>query len=658
VRAGQRWRLRARLRQPHGTLNPEGFDAELWLFEQGLRATGSVRGGDLLEDGWAPVERLREGVRDRLLLAVAPPAAGALAALAVGDQAAIDSGGWEVFRDTGVAHLMSISGLHITMLGWLGGAAFGALWRRSERAALHVPAPLAARWGGVAIAWAYALLAGWGVPARRTVLMLAGTALLRTAGLDWPAPLVTMAAMVPVTALDPWALLQPGFWLSFAAVGLLMVSEPVRGAGHADEPAPAAAGETGHVRRTLRAAGVRLRSGVRAQLVATIGLAPLTLAAFQQVSVVGLLANLVAEPWVTLVVVPLALVGIVVPLAWSLAALALQPLLALLGAFARWPFASVHVAAAPAWGLAAGLAGGVVLVLPLPWRVRALGLPLLLPLVAPFVARPPPGRFELLAADVGQGSAVLVRTQAHLLLFDTGPRNGAGSDAGQRVLLPLLHARGEARVDTLVLSHADADHVGGARAILERFPVLELRSSLADDDPLRRGAPPHVRCVAGQSWSWDGVAFAVLHPLASDYRPGAKTNTVSCVLRVVDAAGTSALLTGDIEAPQEAALAARAGPALRSDILLVPHHGSRTSSSEPFLAAVHPRIAVIQVGYRSRYGHPAPEVVARYAAHGIPVVRTDRCGAWDWQASEAHCTRSVRRRYWQWQESSFPAVAH
>jgi competence protein ComEC len=318
----------------------------------------------------------------------------------------------------------------------------------------------------------------------------------------------------------------------------------------------------------------------------------------------------------------------------------------------------VHVAAAPTWGLAAGLAGGAVLVLPLPRRVRALGLPLLLPLVAPFVARPPPGRFELVAADVGQGSAVLVRTQSHLLLFDTGPRNGPDSDAGRRVLLPLLWARGEPRVDTLVLSHADADHVGGARSILDRLPVLELRSSLADDDPLRRGPVTHVRCIAGQSWAWDGVRFVVLHPLASDYRPGVKTNAVSCVVRVSDAAGRSALLTGDIEAPQEAALAARAGAALRSDVLLVPHHGSRTSSSETFLSAVRPGVAVIQVGYRSRYGHPAPEVVARYAARGIAVVRTDRCGAWTWSLEGTRCTRSVRRRYWQWQESSPPAGSH
>jgi competence protein ComEC len=677
LQAGQRWRLPVRLRRPHGAMNPDGFDAELWLFDQGLRATGTVRGeGRLLATSWAPIENARQWVRDRLMLVGdepgMAPTSGALAALAVGDQAAISGPGWEVFRNTGVAHLMSISGLHITMLGWLGGAAVAALWRRSDRAALWLPTPVAARWGGVGVAWLYALLAGWGVPAQRTVLMLVGTAVLRSAGLNWPSSLVALVAMVPVTLLDPWALLQPGFWLSFAAVGLLMVSEPVR--------AGAVAGATGHARDVdgeredavagrpsppvpmdslrmiaalVRRIAAELRKGLRAQVVASIGLAPLTLVAFQQVSLVGLLANLVAEPWVTLVVTPLALLGIALPPLWHLAALALGPLLWLLTWLARWPLASVHVATAPGWALAAGLAGGALLMLPLPWRVRLLGLAMLPPLLWPFVARPRAGQFELVAADVGQGTAVLVRTRAHLLLFDTGPRFGEDSDAGLRMLLPLLQARGEPRVDMMVLSHADADHVGGAQSILDRMPVDALRSSLAPDNPLRANPLPHRACAAGQHWAWDGVAFMLLHPFPSDYRPGAKTNALSCVLRVAGSDGASALLTGDVEAPGEQRLVAqaRADPAagLRSQVLVVPHHGSRTSSTDAFLDAVRPRVAVIQVGYRSRYGHPAPDVVARYRAHGIEVVRTDQCGAWSWSDGQARCTRAWRRRYWHWQ---------
>jgi competence protein ComEC len=634
-----------------------------------------------------------------------------------------------VFRDTGVAHLMSISGLHITMLGWLGGAAIGALWRRSERATLAWPAPAAARWGGVGVAWLYALLAGWGVPAQRTVVMLAATAVLRGAGLSWPPALVTLAAMLPVTLLDPWALLQPGFWLSFAAVGLLMMSAPARAVGGVVERSGGGDGRGGgkgvvrggggdgrgdavdsadvpaneppggwfaRLASALRAGigrlGAELRGGVRAQVVATVGLAPLTLVAFQQVSPVGLLANLVAEPWVTLVVTPLTLLGIVLPPLWTLAALALKPLLWWLAWLARWPYASVHVATAPAWSLAAGLVGGAVLMLPLPRRLRGLGLALLPPLLWPFVARPAPGRFELVAADVGQGTAVLVRTHAHLLMFDTGPPLGDDNDTGRRLLLPLLQARGEPRIDTLLLSHADADHVGGAQSLIDRLPVEALRTSLSPGHPLRANPIPHTACLAGQRWTWDGVRFAILHPFPADYRPGAKTNALSCVLRVVGADGRSALLTGDVEAPGEGRLVARARLApeadrdrrclggdggdgggggsrrdggsanddrcddarLRSDVLVVPHHGSHTSSTDAFLDAVHPAVAVIQVGYRSRYGHPAPDVVARYRAHGIPVVRTDHCGAWTWAEGQAACTRDRRRHYWQWQGADEP----
>ena len=689
LRAGQRWRLPVRLKRPHGAMNPDGFDAELWLFDQGLRATGTVRGnGRLLQTAWAPIEDARQWVRDRLMLSGGPDdaaATGALAALAVGDQAAIAGPGWEVFRNTGVAHLMSISGLHITMLGWLGGTAVGALWRRSERAPLWMATPVVARWGGVAVAWGYALLAGWGVPAQRTVVMLAATAALRGAGLNWPASLVALASMVPVTLLDPWALLQPGYWLSFAAVGLLMVSQPARVSTGRAVAARSLADDRAHAGEDVRDAprahplaragargvarllelgcrlGGELRGGLRAQLVASIGLAPLSLVAFQQVSLVGLLANLVAEPWVTLVVTPLTLLGIAFPPLWHLAALALTPLLWFLVWLARWPFASVHVATAPGWALVAGLAGGALLMLPLPWRVRLLGLPLLPSLLWPVVARPVVGRFELVAADVGQGTAVLVRTHAHLLLFDTGPRFGDDNDAGQRMLLPLMQSRGETRVDTLVLSHADADHVGGAQSVIDRMPVLEMRSSLSAGNPLRANPLPHTPCLAGQSWVWDDVRFTLTHPFQGDYRPGARTNAISCVLRVVDRRGASALLTGDVEAPGEARLVARAranplDPAatLRSDILVVPHHGSRTSSTDAFLDAVRPAVAVIQVGYRSRYGHPAPDVVARYAAHGIPVVRSDHCGGWLWDGEQARCARAAQRRYWQWQGAPEP----
>jgi len=636
LRAGQRWRFTVRLKQPHGSVNPNGFDYELWLFEQGIRATGYVRAthgaaAERLDEaaGYA-VERARQAIRDAISARVEDPrAAGVLAALAVGDQAAIERGDWDVFRATGVAHLVAISGLHVTMFAWLAGGLIGWAWRRSERLVLRCPAPLIARWGGLVAAAGYALLAGWGVPAQRTVWMLATAALLATLGVRWPWPLVLLSAAVVVTALDPWALLQPGFWLSFVAVGLLIVSAPAQ--------AEAPAGWRARFVATLR-------SGLRTQAIATLGLAPLTLVFFQQVSLIGFVANLVAIPLVTLVVTPLALLGVLLPPLWQLGGWVVQALVHGLAGLASWPGAVWTAAIAPPWAQAAGLLAGALLVLPLPWRLRLLGVPLLLPLLWPLPPRPAEGGFELVAADVGQGTAVIVRTREHLLVYDTGPQYSRDTDAGQRVLLPLLRTRGEQRVDLLVLSHRDIDHVGGAASVLAGLPVERMLGSLEPSHALRSQGVPFDDCAAGRQWRWDGVAFEVLHP-----RPGAndaKPNALSCVLRIIDARGRSVLLAGDIEAAQEAALVAAHGDALASEVLLVPHHGSRTSSTDGFIQAVAPRLAVVQAGYRNRFGHPAPDVVQRYAARGVGVVHTAMCGAWRWYGDETTCEREAAARYW------------
>ncbi len=646
LRAGQRWRYTLRLRRPHGNLNPHGFDRELQLFEQGLRATGTVRDAPppqrLGEGGGHRIERARQDLRDAIETRVPDRrAAGVLAALAVGDQSAIERDDWDLFRATGVAHLMSISGLHVTMFAWLAGGLVGWAWRRSPAAMLRLPAPLAARWGGLLVASAYAVFCGWGVPAQRTVWMLAFVTALGALGVAWPWALVLLGAAVLVTALDPWALLQPGFWLSFAAVGLLMASAPATPA-----PGAFATGWRGWPARLAAAT----RGGLRTQLVATVGLAPLGLLFFQQVSLVGLLANLVAIPLVTLLITPLALLGSLAAPLWNLAAALLQGLTAWLAALAALPNAVWVVPAAPGWAQAAGLLGALLLVLPLPWRLRLLAVPLVLPMLLPPLERPAPGRFELLAADVGQGTAVLVRTATHLLVYDAGPQYTRESDAGQRILLPLLRARGETRIDTLLLSHRDADHVGGAAALLAALPVGELLSSLEPGHALLAHAPAARRCEAGQAWDWDGVRFELLQPPARAYDDGAaRPNGLSCLLKATAADGRAVLLAGDIERAQELELAATQPAALRSDVLIAPHHGSRTSSTAELLAAVAPHTAVFQAGYRNRYGHPAADVLARYRRAGIAIVTSPRCGAWRWRSHEpltGVCERDAARRYW------------
>ncbi|WP_422085932.1 DNA internalization-related competence protein ComEC/Rec2 [Variovorax sp.] len=637
LHAGERWQLAVRLKAPHGNVNPFGFDGELWAWEQGIQANGYVRTGardaapKRIAVTWLhPVERAREAVRDAIFERVPDRArAGVIAALVTGDQQAIDRADWDVFRATGVAHLMSISGLHVTMFAWLAAHVVGWLWRRCPRLMLGLPAQQAALVGGVLLAGLYALFSGWGVPSQRTVWMLATVALMRLTGRRWPWPHVWLLTAAVVVAIDPWALMQAGFWLSFVAVGVLFATD----ASVPGEP--------------RARASARLLGFFREQWVITLALAPLSLLLFQQVSLVGLLANAVAIPWVTLVVTPLAMLGVAIAPLWDAAAWAVRALSVLLQWCAGLPLTTLSMAAPPWWMAACGVIGGALLVMRLPWSLRAVGLPFLLPILLWQAPRPAAGEFELLAADIGQGNAVLVRTATHSLLYDTGPRYSLESDAGHRVLVPLLRAHGE-RLDMLLLSHRDTDHTGGAQAVLAMQPQAELRSSIEAAHPLQASHPAQ-RCEAGQRWRWDGVDFEVLHPVADDYQAFTiKPNSVSCVLRIGNGRA-AALLVGDVERMQESALIART-PDLRADVLLVPHHGSKTSSSETFLDAVQPRIALVQAGYRNRFGHPAPEVAARYAAHGVRLVDSPRCGAAHWrstQPADVACERERHERYWR-----------
>ena len=646
LRAGQRWAFTLRLKAPHGSRNPHGFDYELWLWDQGVQATGYVRSTSadapprLLGEAAAyPLARLRQQVRERIEARVPDPAvAGLLAALVVGDQSAIERGDWESFRAAGLAHLVSISGLHITMFAWAAMALAGWLWRRSGRLCLWLPAPRAAWVTGMVLAVAYSAFSGWGVPAQRTCAMLVLYGALRWLGVRWPWPLVWLFSAAWVLALDPWALLQAGFWLSFWAVALLFASEGAQSLRR-----------TGPI-TVWRLVTEHLRGLAHAQWVVTLGMAPLTLLLFGQVSLVGLLANALAVPWVTLVLTPLAFAGLVLPALWDAAALAGQVFLDGAHALAAWPVATLALPVAPWWLLVPALAGALAMVLPWSRPLRLAGAPLLACIVIWQPPRPPPGEFAVLVADIGQGNAVLVQTAHHTLLYDSGPRYGLDSDAGNRVLLPLMQTLG-LRLDLLVLSHRDSDHTGGAAAVLAAQPWLPVLSSVDPAQGLLAQARLQ-RCEAGQSWDWDGVQFEVLHPQPPDYVGAAgvriKSNALSCVLRVSNGRST-VLLTGDIERAQEAALLRRGAP-LHADLLLVPHHGSKTSSGAAFIEAVKPRWALVQSGYRNRYGHPAPPVLARYRDQGIVVVDSPHCGAMLWRSIQAgvlECERDRSPRYWQ-----------
>lgn len=649
-RPGERWALPVTLKRPHGTQNPGAFDAERWFLDQNLGASGSVsaahRGAvqrlGTVAAARASPEAWRAALRERIDAHVQQPAlAGLVAGLTIGDQSAVDAADWQLFRAAGVAHALSISGAHITVFAAMAAPVAAWLWKRWPRGCLIWPASWVGIWVGWALALAYALLAGWGLPAQRTVAMLAVVALARTGGLNWPAMGVWLAAASPIVVWDPWAVSQAGFWLSFAAVGLLLLAGVASPPPGSSQHHPSAGRSLWRPQAWLQTAW----KACRAQVVTAVGLAPLAAVCFGELSVVGVVGNLVALPWITLVLTPMCLLGLLWPPIWTLLPAIVDPLRALMGWLVSIPGAVVTVPATGMGVLGMALMGACLALMRLPAGLRASGLVLMVPLLLPPPRLPAHGEVQVWAMDVGQGTAVLVRTRAHALLLDAGPAWGEGRDAGDRVVLPVLRHLGVRRLDELVITHRDLDHAGGAASVLRGMPVSRLRSSLEPQHPLRRFPVPHEACRRGQSWQWDGVQLQVLHPFG-DEAPGAKPNTLSCVLRIEDRWGRSLLLTGDIEREQEEALVRIDAQGLRSDGLVVPHHGSRTSSTESFLRATAPRWAVAQAGYRNRYGHPATAVVQRYGSLNIPLLSSPWCGALRWDGAEPECWRQIRQRHW------------
>ena len=614
---GEHWSLTVRLKRPRGLANPHTFDFEPWALERGIRATGYVRpkagaARGAIVDGWPyTLHRWRAQVRDAMLAHLGDARLrGVLVALAIGDQDAIGADDWEVFWRTGVGHLMSISGLHITMLAGLGYLLMHALWARLPALALRVPARDAAIVAGTLAAGAYSLMTGYAVPAQRTFVMLAAVALCVLAGRHGSPSRVLAAAALAVLVVDPWAALAAGFWLSFGAVAAIFYVMALR------------TGRPG-----------RWRIAVSEQVAVTVLMLPMLVALFQEVSLVSPLANAVAIPVVSLAIVPLAIAGAFLPLPGLLDAahLIMAGLMTPLEALAAWPAAMLESHAPRPWAVAAAVVGCAWLLAPRGVPMRAAACAWLVPLFAVVPPRPAWGEAWLDVLDVGNGLAVVVRTAGHALAYDAGPTWSAEADGGSRIVTPFLRGEGVHRLDALVVSHADDDHAGGAISLAAARAPAWLLSPLDPAHALHIVFDDSRRCIHGERWSWDGVAFAVLHPAADVYdeapqRRIRKENDRSCVLRVAAARG-AALLTGDVEARAEGEMLARDRHALRAEVLLVPHHGSKSSSTPQFLEAVAPALGVVSVGHRNRFGHPHATVAARYAARGIELRRTDREGA-------------------------------
>ena len=630
IEPGSHWRLFARLKRPRGVLNAGGFDFEKNALAQRIAATGYVRDpfkSQRLTAGTG-IDAWRNQLSARIAQALPGDHARFVQALAIGDTRGLSDSDWEILRATGLTHQIAISGPHVGMVAGLGALLVLALYRLFPSVGRWLPRPQAAGVGALVFAFGYTALAGFALPTVRTLLMIAVVVIARWQRRVQSGAQAIALALIAVLLVDPLSVLAPGFWLSFVGVGWLLWCLP-----HGTE------------------AGW-WRSFLDAQGVAVLGLLPLTIWFFGQASLVGPLANLIGIPVIGLGVVPLALLGLLLlPISpwaaqavWNLSAGLMDGLWWCLERMAHWPWAIAWLPEPSLLAMALACVAVFWLLLPRGIPGKPLAVLLLLPLLWPQLDLPAPGAAQVTVIDVGQGLSVLVRTHEHVLLFDAGPHSPRGLDFGEAAVVPALRAAGVSHLDLLIVSHGDNDHSGGMKAVQRAFAPLPTLASegwhAPDAQPCRRGA----------HWRWDGVEFRFLHP-PGDY-PYLR-NDSSCVLRI-EVGGHVALLPGDIGHWVETRLVHEQAALLRADLLLVPHHGSATSSSPDFLAAVAPKWAVFSTGAENRFGLPHPQIVARYRASGATLLDTATTGGLRFRLDQTG-TRLItaRRRDWPryWQQN-------
>lgn len=631
---GSHWQLRVRLKRPHGVSNPGGFAYEKWAFAEAIQAKGYVVAhadntslaathSTHRVNQWR--QHLAEKIDQQLKKA---EFSGMIKALVIAHRGDLSVKQWQILRDSGTSHLLAISGLHVGMVASACFFLSGWLWRCWARGCLYVPAPIVSAIAAILSALVYAALAGFSIPTVRALVMVSILMLgILVRRLIQPWQSFAMALFI-ILLLQPTAVLSVGFWLSFGAVFIIFYTMQGR------------IGESS-----------QLRSLLRMHIVMLVAMLPLSLWFFQQHSLVSLFANAVAIPWVSMVVVPLSLLGSLLFLVNdALAGLVLQ--MAETALAGVWPFltwlvglpASVYVnaVASPLQLLSVSVAL-LLLLAPKGWPGRSLGFIFLLPLWCWQLPTPAHGDLWYTQLDVGQGTATIIRTAQHVLIYDTGPSQGVHSDSGSRVLIPFLRSQGIKAVDTLIISHGDNDHSGGAASLLTAYKAQDVLTS----EPKRFSQHHASLCLAGQKWHWDGVDFDILHP---DKHYLGRGNNSSCVLRI-RVGDIRLLLVGDIERPAEVYLLKKADD-LKADVLLAPHHGSKSSSTLAFVKAVSPRYVLYSTGYRNRYHFPNKSIQKRYDDHGAIALDTAKSGAISMKITagkpliypEEH--RVALRRYW------------
>jgi len=644
LETGQGWQFTVRLKPAHGSLNPGAFDYESWLFAQRIRATGYVRTKQPVvalsgKSRLFAVNAFRADLAQFIDTQVSGPRRGILAALGVGIRRDLSPTDWQLLQDTGTIHLVAISGLHLGLVAGLFYFLGSLSWRYLGLRWVPIPAQKMGAISSVLAGLVYAALAGFSIPTTRALWMLITAALILLSNRNTPLRFNFGLVLAVVLLIDPLSPLSVGFWLSFGAVAVILYASQTQ-----QSPTP----QMLFKQRVI----LKLKGYGLIQLAILVGLAPILLLTFQKLSLVSLLANVLAIPVVGLLVVPLVLLGMAAyavgglgfaQTLFSWAEVILEWLWQILEMMAHWPWAVWQQSAPPIWAVLMALIGACLLLLPRAFPGRWIGLVWMLPMVLVKPPQPEPGEAWLTVLDVGQGLASVIQTATHTLVYDVGPAYPSGYDTGKDVILPFLRHQGLGRVDALILSHDNADHIGGLQAVLDGLPVGT--GWVGEPDKLQPIYPGSQACLAGTSWQWDGVGFRFLHPQPGS---GFDDNNASCVL-LVEAKSGSILLTGDIEKQAEARLL-EANPALQVAVLLVPHHGSRTSSTAAFLDQLKPRIALITAGYWNQFHHPHKAVVARYISREIQLENTADTGALQVKLSqnklELSRYRQQHARYW------------
>ncbi len=608
LHVGEQWNFHVHLKKTYGTMNPGGFDYEAYAFQAGIRANGYIVENEkntLVDSHWYhyPIDRVRELLAEKIATNLpATQTSPWITALVIGERHDIDEKDWQVLRSTGTNHLMAIAGLHIGLMAALAHFFVAGVWRRFPYLVNKFPAVHAGAIAALSVALIYSALAGFSIPTQRACLMLTFFLLALLMRKNIGAWYAWSCALLCILLINPLTVLTESFCLSFGSVALIIYGVSGR----------------------ISPKGWWWQWG-RIQWVIALGLVPLSIALFQQCSLISFAANSIAIPWVGFLVVPLSLLGSFLFIFSNHAAafvlILADKILSILWLVLTWfshlPNVVWYQTVPHLWMLIAAIIGIIFLLFPVGFPGRYFGIVWLLPLALYKPAVPQPGEAWLTVLDIGQGLSAVVQTQTHTLVFDTGPRLSASFDMGDSVVVPFLHAINTRQVDLLVVSHSDNDHIGGAAAVMSQINVLKVKTS----------APTHFAhadlCLRGDTWTWDGVNFSFLYPTKDTLN---KNNDSSCVLRVSNGK-QQILMTGDIEKSAEKELTANESDNLSATILIAPHHGSKTSAVKNFVNLVDPKYVLFATGYRNRYHFPHPSVVKLYQEKNVIAYNTADTGA-------------------------------